>query len=75
MSNSSLPPIPPNLQEAIESFVEIAVERRLEEILGDPDEGLDLREELRRRLHEQQQRVAKGERGRSMSDLLRGANS
>ncbi len=75
MSNNSLTSIPPDLREAIESFVEIAVDRRLEEILGDPDAGLEVNEELHRRLQQQRQRVANGDRGRSLNDLVRGTDS
>jgi len=39
------------------------VEQKLLELLGDPDEGLELRESVRKRLIRQQKAVAKGERG------------
>jgi hypothetical protein len=38
------------------------VEQKLLELLGDPDEGLELRESVRKRLIRQQKAVAKGER-------------
>jgi hypothetical protein len=59
------------LRDLITSCVEDAVERRLTEILGDPDEGLEVRDELAQRLSQQQQRFAAGERGRPMNEILR----
>jgi hypothetical protein len=39
------------------------VEKKLIELLGDPDEGLVLKESVRKRLIRQKKAVAKGERG------------
>ena len=39
------------------------VEQKLVELFGDPDDGLVLKETLRRRLTRQRKAVAKGERG------------
>ena len=39
------------------------VEQKLLELLGDPDEGLELKASVRKRLIRQQKAVAKGERG------------
>lgn len=75
MSSSSFSSLPADLREAIESYVEIAVEQRIEEILGDPDEGSELHDDLRRRLLDQQRRVAVGERGRSLNEVIRGVDS
>jgi hypothetical protein len=61
----------PALQEQIELFVEQAVDQRLSELLGDPDEGLELREELISRLREQQQRVAAGKLGIPFDEVRR----
>lgn len=38
--------------------------------ISDPDNGLELREDLRARLLDQTQRVAQGERGRPMADVF-----
>ncbi len=46
------------------------VEEKLLELLGDPDEGWVLREEVRKRLLRQKRAVAEGERGESMEDVL-----
>ncbi|HEX3602118.1 MAG TPA: hypothetical protein VHU84_18335 [Lacipirellulaceae bacterium] len=71
MVDSSFQALPAELREAIESFVEHAVDQKLQELLGNPDEGLEVREELIQRLQKQQQRVASGERGQSMEEVMR----
>jgi hypothetical protein len=47
----------------LEDVVEATVEQKLIEMLGDPDEGLVVRDEIRERLLRQRQRVRLGERG------------
>ena len=42
------------------------VEEKLTQLLGDPDEGSALREDVRRRLLRQRRAVSKGERGESL---------
>jgi hypothetical protein len=47
-------------------FIQISstvVEQKLVELLGDPDEGLAIKENLRKRLIRQKKAVAKGDRG------------
>ena len=44
-------------------------EAKLTEVLGDSDEGLELRDELRKRLELQQSAVHRGERGESFEDV------
>jgi hypothetical protein len=44
-------------------LVSTAVEQKLVELFGDPDEGLVLKESLRKRLIGQRKSVAKGDRG------------
>lgn len=56
-------------KEELRQMLDTIVEQRLMDLLGDPDEGLELREELRRRLLEQQEKVAAGERGRSLEGI------
>jgi len=58
-------------KEMLEGVVEETVERKLLEILGDPDEGLELRSEVRERLLRQRQEVVGGERGRPLEDIVR----
>ena len=53
----------------IGTVVEAVVEQKLIEILGDPDEGLEIRETVRDRLLRQKQAVAAGERGLPFEDV------
>ena len=46
------------------------VEQKLLEILGDPDEGLEIRERVRDRLLRQKEAVAAGERGQLLEDVV-----
>lgn len=54
-------------------FTEIlsrVVEEKLFELLGDPEEGLRLKENLRKRLLRQKESVAAGERGEEISHVI-----
>lgn len=55
------------LQEMIES----AVERKLLELLGDPDRGEQIRATVRKRLLRQKRAVARGERGEPLEAVAR----
>jgi hypothetical protein len=57
-------------KKMVRVIVEAAVEQKLLKILGDPDEGLDLREAVRDRLLRQKQAVAAGERGLPFEDVV-----
>ncbi len=59
-------------KEMLEAVVETTVERKLLEILGDPDEGLEIRSEVRERLLAQSRRVGSGQQGRPLDDVVRG---
>ncbi|MGH6631057.1 MAG: hypothetical protein ACREB3_15120 [Burkholderiales bacterium] len=54
------------LQEVVGS----AVERKIVELLGDLDAGLEIRENLRKRLLRQKRAVAKGDRGESLEKVV-----
>jgi hypothetical protein len=56
--------------DELTSLIDARVERKLEEILGDPDAGLELHEPLRQRLLDQHRRVAEGERGRPLDEVM-----
>ncbi len=56
-------------KEELRDLIESVVEEKLLELLGDPDEGWVLREEVRKRLRRQKRAVAEGERGESIEDL------
>ncbi len=47
------------------------IEEKLVELLGDPDQGLELRDSLRERLLRQRREVAAGERGEALDDVGR----
>ena len=50
-------------KKELAQVVSTAVEQKLIELFGDPDEGLALRESLRKRLARQRKAVTKGDRG------------
>ena len=55
----------------LRELVGSAVEQKLVELLGDPDAGLVIRENVRERLLRQKRAVAKGERGKSLKAVVR----
>jgi len=57
--------------DELKQLVGLAVEEKLIELLGDPDEGLVLRESVRKRLLRQKRAVAKGERGELLENVVR----
>lgn len=58
-------------REELKALIEDAVEKKLFELLGDPDEGLVLRKAMRNRLLLQRQAVAAGERGQALEDVIK----
>lgn len=57
--------------EELKELVGLAVEQKLVELFGDPDDGLVIREPVRKRLLQQKRAVARGERGESLNDIVR----
>ena len=57
-------------KEELQEIIESAIERKFMELIGDPDEGLEIRGELRERLVRQKQAVAEGDRGDSLEDVV-----
>ena len=55
----------------LKAMIETVVEQKLLELLGDPDEGMPIRDSVRDRLLRQQQAVAAGERGQAFDDVAR----
>ena len=53
-------------KEEFREMLDDLIEQKLLEILGDPDEGLEIRESVRERLIRQRDEVAAGERGQSL---------
>jgi DNA primase large subunit len=58
-------------KEELRDMLESLIEEKLMEMLGDPDEGLEIEKSVRERLISQRKRVAAGERGQPMEDLAR----
>ncbi len=56
-------------REELREMIETSIERKLLELLGDPDEGLPIRKSVRDRLLRQKQAVAAGERGEPFEDV------
>ena len=57
--------------EELHELVGSAVEQKIVELLGDPDMGLELRSDVRKRLIRQKRAVAKGERGEALEAVAR----
>lgn len=71
MASTPFQTVPAEMREEIELFIEHVVDQLLAELIGDPDEGLLLREEVVQRLREQQKRVPAGELGISFAEVQR----
>lgn len=67
MANTVAQMTPLELRELIED----AVERKFDELLGDPDAGCELREEVRLRLIAQQKEIDAGNYGIPLEDVVR----
>ena len=49
--------------EQLKALIQEAVEEKLQEVLGDPDQGLELREDIKERLRRSLAAVESGEEG------------
>lgn len=58
-------------KDELREMIEALIEQKLLDLLGDPDEGLELRKSLRERLLRQKKAVARGERGEPFGDAVR----
>ena len=58
-------------KDELREMIEVTLEQKLLELLGDPDEGLEIRVSVRERLLRQQKAVAAGERGEPFEDVVR----
>ena len=54
----------------LREMMETLIEQKLIELLGDPDEGLEIRKSVRDRLLRQRKAVAAGERGKPFEDVV-----
>jgi hypothetical protein len=57
-------------KEEFKEMIEASIEQKLLEILGDPDEGLEIRQSVRDRLLRQREAVAAGERGQPFENVI-----
>jgi hypothetical protein len=60
-------------KKELEEMIGSVVEQKLLELLGDPDEGLPVRQSLRKRLIRQRKAVAQGLRGQPLEKIARKA--
>lgn len=58
-------------KDELKEMIEVTIEQKLLELLGDPDEGLEIRKSVRERLLRQKKAVAAGERGEPFEDVVR----
>ena len=58
-------------KEEFAQMVSTVVEQKLVELFGDPDDGMVLKSNLRKRLIRQRKSVAKGERGDDFSAVIK----
>jgi len=58
-------------KDELTDIIATTVEQKLLELIGDPDEGLQIRQSVRERLLRQKKAVAAGERGEAFEDVVR----
>lgn len=58
-------------KDELKEIIATTVEQKLLELLGDPDEGFEIKESIRQRLLRQKMAVAEGERGEPFEDVIR----
>jgi hypothetical protein len=56
--------------EELRILVENLVEEKLISLFGDPEEGLEIRKELKERLHRQRNEMSDGKNGHSFEDAM-----
>jgi len=59
-------------KQELTQLISTTIEQKLVELFGDPDEGLPMKENMRRRLLRQKKAVAKGDRGVDLSSIRKG---
>jgi hypothetical protein len=59
-------------KDELKEMIEVTIEQKLLELLGDPDEGLEIKRSVRERLLRQKKAVAAGERGEPFEDAVHG---
>jgi len=58
-------------KEELRILIDETLEQKLIELFGDPDEGLELRESVKKRLAKQRIMVARGEHGKDLADVIK----
>ena len=58
-------------KQELKEMIESSVEQKLLELIGDPDEGLEIRKSLRNRLLRQKKAVARGDLGEDFEAVVR----
>lgn len=56
-------------KQELTQIISNVVEQKLVELFGDPDEGLSMKENLRKRLLRQKRAVARGDRGTDLNSI------
>ncbi len=57
--------------EELKDYINEVVEEKLVELLGDPDWGLELKDEVKERLRQSLEAVRRGEKGVGLMDVTR----
>jgi hypothetical protein len=55
--------------DELKEIIGSVLEEKLKELLGDPDDGFQLRSQIQERLLSQQQAVVEGERGEDLNEI------
>ncbi len=58
-------------KEELQEIIEAIVEQKLVELFGDPEMDQPIKEALKERLLRQKERVAQGERGESLEEVVK----
>ena len=58
-------------KEELRMMIDETLEQKLIELFGDPDEGLELRESVKKRLAKQRIMVARGEHRKDLADVIK----
>jgi hypothetical protein len=58
-------------KEELRELIEEIVEQKMLELIGDPDEGLPIREDLIKRLKRQKEQVSSGKRGKPLDEVMK----
>ncbi len=58
-------------KDELKKIIAVTVEETLLELLGDPDEGLEIKKSVKERLLRQKKAVAAGERGEPFADVVK----